>query len=284
MKNQFQKNNYSVDELSFPVNIPILAYHQIVDDKMLSNNHSAYSMPLSQFERQMQYLRDAGYRSITLMEFLHFRRLGLRAQEKMFVLTFDDGYENFLTTAYPILHQHEFTATVFLVAGCIGATNRWDKVMNAPLLSRDQIRKLRDADISFGSHTNTHPHLPDLSSEQIRDELANSKKLLEHILDREIPFLAYPYGESSPRVWEIAMETGYLTGCGVVTGKSGRYNLWRRPCESTDSLLAFGFKLTSRYYQFLRLLRWAREDTVVGQRLRKVKQQRLSPKTDTRYP
>ncbi len=253
---------------------PILVYHQVTSDTMLT--HSAYIMPVSQFERQMRYLHDSGYRCITLMEYLRSLSSGSFSQEKKFVLTFDDGYENFLTVAYPVLRRYGFTATVFLVANYIGELNCWDKGMKVPLLSRDQIRELRDAGISFGSHTSTHPHLPDLSSEQTRDELVRSKKRLEAALDQEIPFLAYPYGESNSSIWKMASEAGYIGACGVITGKSGRYNLWRRPCESTDSLLFFGFKLKIWYSRYLSLLSWAREDTFVGHHLRRSRKEQRS--------
>ncbi len=253
---------------------PILVYHQVVADTMLTR--SAYIMPVSQFERQMRYLRDSGYRCISLMEYLQSLSSGSFSQEKMFVLTFDDGYENFLTVAFPVLRRYGFTATVFLVADYIGGLNCWDEGMKVPLLSRDQIKELCGAGISFGSHTSTHPHLPELSSEQARDELVRSKKLLEAALDQEISFLAYPYGESNSSIWKIASEAGYIGACGVITGKSGRYNLWRRPCESTNSLMFFDFKLKIWYSRYLSLLRWAREDTFVGQHLRKFRKERRS--------
>ncbi len=259
----------------FLAHTPILAYHQVVSDIAVARC-SPYIMPVSQFERQMKYLHDTGYRCLTLMEFLQSKGLRSRSQDKGFVLTFDDGYENFLTTAYHVLCRYGFTATVFLVANFIGERNRWDKITKVPLLTRGQIKELHDAGIFFGSHTSSHPHLPELSNEQIRYELANSKKRLESTLGQEITFLAYPYGESSSIVREIAMQTGYIAACGVITGKSGRYNLWRRPCESQDSLLTFGFKLTQWYFYFLRLLRWVREDTFVGKQLRRIKKKQQS--------
>lgn len=261
---------------SLPIHVPILAYHQIVDDNMLNLGRSAYIMPVSQFECQMRYLHDSGYRCITLMEFLQYQTHRSSSQEKIFVLTFDDGYENFLTTVYPILHRYGFTATVFLVGNYIGKTNNWDRESNAPLLTWEQIKDLLDAGISFGSHTNSHPHLLNLSHEQIKDELIVSKKNLESILGQEILFLAYPYGESNKSIREIAMQAGYSAACGVVTGESGRYNLWRRPCEAHDSQLAFRFKLTLHYLYLLQLLKWAREDNIIGQHLREIKHQWLS--------
>lgn len=263
------------EQKSFLASVPILAYHQVVSDDSLTE-HSAYVMPLSRFERQMQFLYDFGYRCITLDEFLRSWKSGLHHREKVFILTFDDGYENFSTTAFPILSHYGFTATVFLVANCIGKVNHWDENANAPLLTWDQIKELREAGISFGSHTSSHPHLPSLSNEQASRELVGSKELLESFLGQEVSFLAYPYGESTSEVQHIAAQTGYVAACGVITGNSGLHNLWRRPCESKDGLLLFRFKLTPWYYHFLRLLRWVREDIGIGRHLRSVKYQWLT--------
>lgn len=275
MNTRYRESDPLESHSVFLAHTPILAYHQVVSDTAFARR-SPYIMPVSQFELQMKYLHDTGYRCLTLMEFLQSKGLRSRSQDKGFVLTFDDGYENFLTTAYPILRRYGFTATVFLVANFIGKTNHWDKKTKAPLLTWEQIKELHDAGVFFGSHTSSHPHLPELSNEQIKHELANSKKHLEYILGQEISFLAYPYGESSGAVRKIAMQTGYFAACGVITGQRGRYNLWRRPCESQDSLLIFGFKLTRWYLYFLRLLRWAREDTFVGDHLRKIRKKQRS--------
>ena len=258
---------------SIPLRVPILTYHQIVNDESPSLKQSAYLMPISQFERQMRHLHDSRYRCISLMESLHYQDYKFTSTEKVFVLTFDDGYESFLTHVYPILHRYRFTATVFLVANHIGKTNEWDGEWQAPLLTRKQIGELYDVGITFGSHTNSHPHLPELSPEQIKEELAGSKKYLESTLGQEMLFLAYPYGESNYLIREMAMQAGYFAACGMVTGKSGRYNLWRRPCESQDDHLMFRFKLTPSYYNLLQLLRWIREDNIAGKYLREYKHQ-----------
>ena len=78
-------------------------------------------------------------------------------------------------------------------------------------------RSLCEDGISFGSHTCTHPHLLSLSDEQVQHELTASKERLEARLGREIPFVAYPYGESSSEIRRMAMQRGYRAACGVIT-------------------------------------------------------------------
>ncbi len=275
MKTFRQESNPLEAYGSFSAGPPILAYHQIASDTT-SAGRSAYVMPIDQFERQMQYLHERGYRCLTLTDLLQASNQGATFLEKTFALTFDDGYEDFLTNAYPVLQRYGFTATVFLVAACVGRKSRWDGAPEACLLTWEQVRTLRDAGVVFGSHTYTHAHLPALSSKQIKHELLTSKDYLETRLDEYISFLAYPYGQSNRTTRRIAMEVGYAVAFGVVTGRNGQFNVWRRPCESQDTLQTFRFKLTRWYGYFLQMLRWAREDTLAGRSLRDIRNRRLA--------
>jgi len=251
----------------FPADTPILDYHQITKGDP-RKDPGGLAVPVSQFERQMRYLHDHGYRCLSLMELLRPSGNKPPRRKKTFVLTFDDGYEDFFTQAYPILRRYRFTATVFLVTDRVGEQSDWEGEMSTPLLTWEQVEALHEDGISFGSHTCTHPWLTRLPNEQIWHELTASKERLEAKLDQEeIQLLAYPYGDSNREIQRMAMAAGYRAACGVARGRSGRFNLWRRLCYTDDSLLAFILKLT-RWYRYPG---WLREETVVGQFLREVK-------------
>jgi hypothetical protein len=91
-------------------------------------------------------------------------------------------------------------------------------------------------------------------------------------LGHDIELLAYPHGDSNSQVQRIAVSAGYRMAFGVARGKSGRFNIWRRLCRRNDSLVTFILKLT-RWYCYPG---WLREETAVGQLLRRVKH-RLGP-------
>src|SRR5882724_221027 len=100
--------------------VPILMYHSI-SDNLFGMSHPYFHINTSPeiFAKQMRWLRSAGYRTISLDEALN----GLQARAdlaKSVVLTFDDGYRDFYTEALPILKQHGFTATLFLLSDRIG--------------------------------------------------------------------------------------------------------------------------------------------------------------------
>lgn len=245
---------------------PILLYHQITRAAPPKDPRRV-AVSVSDFERQMRYLYDHGYRCLSLMELLRPSRNKQPRQKKTFALTFDDGYEDFFTQAYPILRRYGFTAAVLLVTDRVGEQNDWDGEAGTPLLTWEQVEALHEDGISFGSHTCTHPRLTRLSNGQIWHELMASKERLEARLGQEIQLLAYPYGESNREIQRMAMAAGYTAACGVDRGSSGRFNLWRRLCYTDDSLLTFILKLTPWY----RYPGWLREETIVGQFLRVVK-------------
>ncbi len=166
--------------------IPILAYHCV--DSSIWGDRPMFVSP-DNFDRQMRYLRDQGYETIT------FRDLSqLHSIKKPVLITFDDGYENNYTNAYPILKKYEFKATIFLVA---------DFIDKPKFLKLEEIRKMRDI-IDFQSHTMTHRHLAALDPAKIEFELSESKKRLEYLLGKKIDIIAYPYGSYDSSVLDIA--------------------------------------------------------------------------------
>ncbi|MEW5961103.1 MAG: polysaccharide deacetylase family protein [Chloroflexota bacterium] len=257
------------------INSPILAYHQIIPVGSLKNA-DPLAVSADQFERQMNYLYHHSYRCLSLLELLSPSAGQTFHPDKTFVLTFDDGYENFLTQAFPILQRYGFTATVFLVTDLVGAASDWAGEQGNPLLSWAQVKTLQRAGVSFGSHTHTHPVLPRLAGKQIYFELATSRACLEAQLEQEILLLAYPYGESDAQVQSIARAVGYQAACGVATGRAGRFNLLRRQCQRDDALQTFIYRLSRPYSYWYGLRKWLREETKVGRFLRQIKRRRFA--------
>lgn len=129
-------------------------------------------------------------------------------------ITFDDAFENLLENALPILDSLGIPATVFAVPGNLGRTPQWRISQSHPehkerIMTAEQLRGICSGNIAIGSHTLTHPALTELSAEQIRWELAESKRNLEEMLGRPVVDLALPHGACSDVVLDIARETGY---------------------------------------------------------------------------
>jgi peptidoglycan/xylan/chitin deacetylase (PgdA/CDA1 family) len=147
------------------------------------------------------------------------------------VITFDDGYQDFKTHAWPLLKRYGFSALVFLVTGDVGGSNRWDAVYGGEpisLLGWDDVRQLRDEGVEFGSHSVTHPYLTGLPNEDIIREAARSQMALEREIERPVLAFAYPYGDMD----EIVQH--WIGACGYTFGLSCRPG----PATHDDSLLA----------------------------------------------
>jgi peptidoglycan/xylan/chitin deacetylase (PgdA/CDA1 family) len=268
-------NNWHIYKVFFNESLsstytPILAYHNITSDNALIT-HSDYALTESQFESQIRFLYDHGYSCLNLIDLFRSSNTEVAKQKKAFVLTFDDGFEDFYSQAYPILRRYRFNATVFLVTDLIRKGNDYNDEMGLPGMTWEQIKALSAEGFSFGSHTCSHSRLPDLNDEQIRNELIASKESLQAGLGKEVLYLAYPYGESNPAIRKIAMHAGYQAACGVNTGEPGRFNLWRTEIQSKDSMRSFIFKLTRWCSYYIKLRGWVRESTAIGRYLRRVK-------------
>ena len=160
--------------------IPILMYHSISEEQV-TETHPYYitnSCPRV-FAEHMRFLHENGYEILSLSEAAHRLEIG-PISSKVVVLTFDDGYENFYTSAYPVISRYGFSATVFLSTGYIGNDPRIFN--NKRCLTLNQVRELHRAGVAFGSHTVTHPQLRSVGLRELAYEVRHSKETFEYEL------------------------------------------------------------------------------------------------------
>jgi peptidoglycan/xylan/chitin deacetylase (PgdA/CDA1 family) len=197
------------------------------------------------FQQQMGWLKASGYAAISLALLVDHYLKGSPLPARPIVLTFDDGYEDNLYSAYPVLESLGLQATIFLVAGRVGQAAFWDSSYGTPakLLSWDAVRAMAKGCITFGAHTVTHPHLCQLSPTQARQEIRGAKTILEDELGREVSFFSYPFSDFSPTLRDYVAEAGYRAACSSIWGyndeTSDIYALRRVIVGGGDSLEAF---------------------------------------------
>jgi peptidoglycan/xylan/chitin deacetylase (PgdA/CDA1 family) len=204
--------------------ISVLMYHSVSNDGEagVSPYYRLATSP-RRFREQMQWLADRGYRVISLMEGLVGLNSNAISDPRSVVVTFDDGFREFLTNAWPVLSEFGFTATVFLPTAFIGKSRVCFK--NRECLTWSEVRELHSCGVAFGSHTVNHPKLHDLEWSQIRQELADSRSKLEDELQVPVRTFAYPYAfpqEDRVFVEKFRNELAELDYVGAVTTMIGR--------------------------------------------------------------
>ncbi len=165
--------------------VPILMYHHI--SARPTNNAMDYGLTVKtpDFAAQMAYLAAHGYHPITLTDIFNDLYYGLPLPQHPIVMSFDDGYEDNFTDAFPILQQHHFVAEINIITGMIGGR----------YLTWDQIRQMAASGIEIGSHTIHHISLAEADPATAEKELLDSKTTLEQQLGQPIQFFCYPSGE-----------------------------------------------------------------------------------------
>ncbi len=220
--------------------IPILMYHNVrpIDFKSTNAFVSSLTLPPTELERHVRYLKQRGFTSVTLRAVGDYLKGQGELPAKPVVLTFDDGFENNYQYALPILKAEGFTGTFFIITGLVGHNEYMDW---------GQVAELSKAGMEIGSHTINHPDLAK-SLPVLRDrELVQSKQTLEEKLGVTVDTLSYPGGAYNDDVAASARKIGYGV---AVTTQYGATQYGAKPMElsrirvqGTDELGAFKWKI-----------------------------------------
>jgi len=193
--------------------LPVLMYHGIEDTPP---DHPLRPWRLSprEFEQQLLTLRQNGYRSIAIEDWWKAAQSNEKVNGRAVLITFDDAFANFLNEAFPLLRKYDFTATVFVPTRYIARTAEWDSDYDCldEIMTKRAIRFLSEQGITFGSHSESHPHLTALSPSQLLEELKSSKEKLEDIIGAPVTQIAYPHGDCNDLVVDQALKAGYEFG------------------------------------------------------------------------
>jgi len=227
--------------------VPVLMYHAFTD----SGERDRFVISKRSFARQMRLLKLLRYEVISLDDLAKALRDQRPLPRRAAVITIDDGYRDNLEIATPILRRRRFPATVYLVSERIEGQNDWDDegaVSGRPLLSLEQIERMRADGVLFGAHTRSHCVLPELEDAAVGEQIGGSRRDLEATLGHPVETFTYPYGRYDERSVEAVAEAGFLAAA----------TTWARPArlgddplriprieiEGSDSLPRFLRKLT----------------------------------------
>ncbi len=185
----------------------ILAYHMVSP----TFNWGLGRVTPKQFDNQIQAGKNAGYRFLSLSDYV----ARYPEVQKCATLTFDDGYDSIYEYALPVLKKHRLTAAVFVMPAFVGKSNTWDVNWGGLLfrhLSWNQIKDLAKNGWEIGSHGYSHRDLTCLTDHALKKEVRDSRRLLEERLDRPVNAISYPFGNCNERVYRQCLDAGYENG------------------------------------------------------------------------
>lgn len=200
--------------------MPILYYHHIRHYNNPSDKTGeALSVTPEKFREQMRWLFDRHYVTITPEQLLQLfnGHLILPLGKKPAMVSFDDGYDNMLTEAYPILKEFNFTGLFFVCPG----------LLNKPgYLTTQQVKFLDKNGMSFGGHTMTHVDLKQADDATRLREIKGSKDELETLLGHAVISMAYPFGMFNDKTEGITRKVGYTISMSTLPGLTNNHEDW----------------------------------------------------------
>lgn len=202
---------------------PVLLYHKIDLPTPDVKVRGAFTRP-DIFEKQIKYLQKRRYKFVTVGELVeHHIEFG-SFPLKTLAISFDDGWKDNYTHAFPIMKKYGVRATIYLVADCLGCTT--DQVVPTGELPREHmsendVREMAAYGIEFGSHTLSHRWLHELPLDEIDREVVESKKFVENLTQSDCKTIAYPAGYYNDHAKSSAKAAGYLAAFSTIYGNEG---------------------------------------------------------------
>jgi peptidoglycan/xylan/chitin deacetylase (PgdA/CDA1 family) len=199
--------------------ISILMYHSI------SDGPGPTCIPPYIFRGQMAALDACGYSAISLADLADWVRGERELAERAVVMTFDDGFDDFATIAFPELQARGWTATIFLPTGRIGGTDNWQARTSCsparPLMTWKTVAKLAGLGMDFGGHGVSHTDLTSLAPAAAREEIVTCKRTIEEFTGCRVTCFAPPYGKTNPAV-QAEVSRHYLAAVGTSLARAHR--------------------------------------------------------------
>jgi peptidoglycan/xylan/chitin deacetylase (PgdA/CDA1 family) len=238
----------------------ILTYHRIRPDVAEGEGSELSILSKGNFERHISYL-SKHYDIIRLADFVRLAKSGKRPKRNCVVITFDDGYKDNRTNAYPVLEKYGAPATIFLISGRVGREG---------FLSPRDIREMSGL-VDFGAHTVSHAILADLSLAQAKHEIEGSKQGLERVLGRKVSLFSYPSGGSrdyNDVVKRLVREAGFDCAVTTMNGDNGpdsdMFELRRIGLSHENSFTVFMVKSSGMLNSLLRIIKGRMRVSVSG--------------------
>ncbi len=197
----------SLPHLSEPpriARVPIFVYHLVrpaepQDTRFLRQ----YLVTPDVFDAQMQYLSDNGYKTISFKALEEYLHGGAPLPPKPVIISFDDGWENQFTYAFPVLQKYGLSASFFVYTNAVEQPNHF---------TWEQLRGMERAGMQIEGHSKSHPFLAKITDpKKLQEEIAGSKKIMDEHLATTTDAFAYPFGSYNADTVAAVQAAGYTS-------------------------------------------------------------------------
>ena len=218
----------------------ILMYHHIKINTQPNNAvERGLDVAPAMFEKQMDMLSRMGYKAVTLKQMTQFVD-GKNTISQNIAITFDDGYDDIYTQAYPIMKKYGFVGTIYLIV---------DSIDKPGYMTKEQVKELIDAGFELGSHTLNHPNLANANLNNAKSQIETSKARLDKMFMYDVTSFCYPSGKYNDQVVKLIKGAGYssavTTAEGYVVPKSDLLRLPRLRVSGSAKFSDFVAKIFS---------------------------------------
>lgn len=212
--------------------IPVFNYHFFYDESLGEGCNESICLDVKNFREQLDYLKNNGYRTITMEEFKQWMYQEIELPEKSVLLTIDDGAlgtgKHNGNKLIPILEEYQMHATLFLIAGW------WD------------IENYRSPYLEIESHTYDMHNYGDCgrgqllceSKENVINDLKKSVDIIKSTNAFCFPFYNYDQ-KSIEAVQEAGFQLAFIGGYRSATRSDDKYKIPRYPIYKTTSINSF---------------------------------------------
>jgi len=190
--------------------VPILMYHHIGDLPIDATElQTTWTVTPKNFDAQMQWLARGGFRSISMAQLVAHLKNRQPLPAKPIIISFDDGWEEQFSTAFPIMTRYGLSGTFFVYTQPLDHTQ---------YMTWAQVQALATGGMDIQSHSITHPHLRTMAPGAAFKEIADSKATLEKRLGKPVVAFCYPFGEYNNAIVEMVKRAGYESAVTLAGG------------------------------------------------------------------
>jgi len=195
------------------IHVPILMYHHISSQPPLAQSQVGLTVTDENFAAQLAYLAAHGYHAVRLVDLFDNLYYGRPLPDRPVVLSFDDGYLDNYTDAFPLLRRYHMVGEFAIIAAYPGITLGVNRYMTWP-----QITEMAAVGMDIESHTIDHQDLGLLDPAHATYEIQYSRGIIETRIHRAVQFMTYPSGEpfrsgtpdAQRRITDLLGQYGYV--------------------------------------------------------------------------